>query len=244
MWRAWFAPLAADGFRVMAPDLPGHGLSDKPDAEAIYTRDGLVGCVRELLAAQGVTEADVVAQSMAGTIAVALALGDGSPVRRLALVNPALFGRVRMERLFKLVSPPVIDAILPRLVRRWLVDRTHRVVYGDPSRLRPRDVDEYWAPSQFPSYARAMRRLLHAFDWERVDVGVMVRRLAPLANRMIVILGTRDRLVLDARPYVSVLQSRLPDLRVHEALGGGHAVNEERPEELVPMVRAFLAEPG
>jgi pimeloyl-ACP methyl ester carboxylesterase len=32
-------------------------------------------------------------------------------------------------------------------------------------------------------------------------------------------------------------------LRVHEVLGGGHAVNEERPEELVPKVRAFLAEP-
>jgi pimeloyl-ACP methyl ester carboxylesterase len=88
-----------------------------------------------------------------------------------------------------------------------------------------------------------MRRLLHLFNWERVDAEVMVHRLAPLAKRIFVVLGTRDRLVLDARPYVSVLQSQLPELRVHEVLGGGHAVNEERPEELVPKVRAFLAEP-
>src|SRR4051812_33390064 len=31
MWRAWFAPLAAMDRRVIAIDLPGHGLSDKPE---------------------------------------------------------------------------------------------------------------------------------------------------------------------------------------------------------------------
>src|SRR5476651_553026 len=39
MWRAWFAPLAAAGFRAIAVDLPGHGLSSKPEAPATYSLD-------------------------------------------------------------------------------------------------------------------------------------------------------------------------------------------------------------
>jgi pimeloyl-ACP methyl ester carboxylesterase len=244
MWRDWFVPLASAGFHVIAPDLPGHGLSDKPDDDASYTRDRLVAVLGHLLDVEGIERVDVVAQSMSGTIAVVLAERYPPRVGRVALVNPALFGRVRMERLLRLVSPSVIDAILPRLVSRWIVARTHRMVYGDPKRLRKRDVDEYWAPSQFPSYARAMRRLLHVFGWERDELDRMVTRLAPLERRILVILGRRDRLVLDAQPYVSMLRARLQMLRVHHSVLGGHAVNEERPEELVPIVQSFLAEAG
>ncbi len=242
MWRDWYALLAAAGFRVIAPDLPGHGLSDKPDDDTRYTSDALRKTVEELLGVLGATSADVIAQSMSGTIAIALATQPGVQVGRVAVVNPALFGRVRMERLFKMVSPPLLDAVLPRLVRRWIIARTHRLVYGDASRLKQRDVDEYWAPSQFPAYARAMRRLLHVFGWERADVATSAERIRPLAPRLLVILGTKDRLILDSRPYVAELHTRLPSLRVHEAVGGGHAVNEERPEELVPIVRSFLLE--
>ena len=113
-------------------------------------------------------------------------------------------------------------------------------MYGDASRLTEQDVDEYWAPSQFPAYSRAMRRLLHSFRWDRPDVDRMTATLAPLSERLLVILGTKDRLVLDARPYVAALHARLPAMRVREAIGGGHAVNEERPEEVVPLGRAFL----
>jgi pimeloyl-ACP methyl ester carboxylesterase len=240
MWRHWFIPLANAGYHVLAPDLPGHGLSDKPDDDVYYTCDALVDTVLALMDVEGLRDADVVAQSMAGTIAVDLARRVPERVGKLILVNPVLFGRVRLERLFKLVSPPIIDAFLPRLVRRWVVARAHRVVYGDPTRLNEQDVDEYWAPSQFPGYARAMRRLLHSFRWDRPGVDSITATLAPLAQKLLVILGTKDRLVLDARPYVAALHARLPSIVVREVIGGGHAVNEERPEEVVPLGRAFL----
>ncbi len=227
---------------MIAPDLPGHGLSDKPDDDSVYTTEHLVAAIGELLGVLHLESVHLVAQSMAGTLAVDLLTLPDARVQRVALVNPVSFGRVRMEWLLRLVSPLAIDAILPRLVRRWMVARTHQAVYGDPSRLTERDVDEYWAPSQFPAYARAMRRLLRVFTWTRADVDVMAGRLRPFAGRLLVILSTRDRLVLDARPYVARLQTLLPRLRVYSAEGGGHAVNEERPEELVPLVRTFLVE--
>jgi pimeloyl-ACP methyl ester carboxylesterase len=243
MWRAWFAPLAAAGLRPIAVDLPGHGLSDKPDEDAPYRLESLVATLRELLDVEELGRVDVVAQSMAGTIAIELPLSGESRVRRLALVNPACFGRIRLQALARAVSPPVIDAVLPRLVTRGVVNRAHRLVYGDASLLTSHDEEEYWAPSQFPSYARAMRRLLHEFRWTRPPTEEMAERLRALRERTLVVLGTRDRLVRGARPYVATLLAAGTPLEVHEVVGGGHAVNEERAAEVVALTLRFLASP-
>ncbi|MEP6999605.1 MAG: alpha/beta fold hydrolase [bacterium] len=240
MWRAWYASLADAGRHVIAVDLPGHGLSDKPDAREVYRLDSLVGVLKALLDVERVQSVDVVAQSMAGTIAIHLATHADLRVNRTVVVNPACFGRVRLQRFARLVSPRIVDVILPRLVARSIVARTHRMVYGDPSRITGRDEDEYWAPSQFPGYARAMRRLLHEFSWKRPPAAEMSARLKTLTREMLVVLGSADALVRDALPYVTALRAAGAPLDVRVVSGGGHAVNEERPEEVVAMVLKFL----
>jgi pimeloyl-ACP methyl ester carboxylesterase len=240
MWRDWFTPLAAAGLRAIAPDLPGHGLSDKPDSPAVYRLEQQVSILSELLDLEQLDRVDIVAQSMAGTIALELALKGEPRLRRLALVNPACFGRIRLQVVGRLVSPSAVDPVLPRLVTRSIVSRAHRMVYGDPSRITERDEDEYWAPSQFPSYSRAMRRLLHEFRWGRPPVQSMASRLRGLARPALVVLGTRDRLVRDARPYVARLVALNAPLQVYEVPGGGHAVNEECPVEVVAVTLRFL----
>jgi pimeloyl-ACP methyl ester carboxylesterase len=241
MWRAWFAPLAAAGLRALAVDLPGQGLSDKPAGDASYRLESLVGVVRELLDGAQLGSLGVVAQSMAGTIALELLLQGEPRIRRLALVNPACFGRIRLQALGRAVSPAIVDRVLPRLVTRGVVARAHRLVYGDPSLITARDEDEYWAPSQFPSYARAMRRLLHEFTWSRPPVDLLAARMRALPAPVLVVLGTRDRLVRDARPYAEALRAAGAPLRIREVVGGGHAVNEERPAEVVALALELLA---
>lgn len=241
MWRDWFLPLAAAGWRPIAVDLPGHGLSDKPAADALYRLDGQLGVVRELLDVERLARVDIVAQSMAGTIALELAMRGERRIRRLALVNPACFGKVRLLRLARAATPPLVGLVLPLVVSRRIVARTHRFVYGNPSRLTQRDVDEYWAPSQFPGYVPAMRRLLHQFSWTRPPAESMARRLAALESPPLVILGGRDRLVRSAEPYVAELVRLGAPLVVRKIASGGHALNEELPEEVVPLVLAFLA---
>lgn len=240
MWRDWFAPLAAAGLRAIAVDLPGHGLSDKPDDPASYRLESVVAVLRELLDVERLAPVVVVAQSMAGTVALELVLAGESRIAKLALVNPACFGRIRLQALGRLVSPPAVDLLLPRLVTRWVVARAHRLVYGDPARITERDEDEYWAPSQFPSYARAMRMLLHEFNWNRPPVDVMAKRLRGMRGRVLVVLGTRDRLVRDSRGYVAALQAAEVPLDVHEVRGGGHAVNEERPDDVIARLLEYL----
>ena len=240
MWRAWFAPLAAAGKHVMALDLPGHGLSDKPDDAQHYGIAPLVEVVREVIEAEGLSSVDVVAQSMAGTIALELVLSGEARVGRLVLVNPACFGRVRLQRFAQLVSPPLVDNLLPHLIPRWIVARAHRIVYGDPTRISQRDEDEYWAPSQFPAYSRAMRLLLHEFPWRRRPVAATAARLRAAKEQILVVLGTRDRIVRDARGYVGELCAAGAPLHVSVVEGGGHAVNEERADEVIALALDFL----
>jgi pimeloyl-ACP methyl ester carboxylesterase len=116
-------------------------------------------------------------------------------------------------------------------------------VYGDPSTITDEDLDQYWAPSQFPGYASAMRRLVHEFSWLRapaLDMAARLRTLAEPTSPVLVVLGTRDRLVRDARPYVAQLRKAGAPLEVYASVGGGHAVNEERPGEIVPLALGWF----
>jgi pimeloyl-ACP methyl ester carboxylesterase len=240
MWRDWFAPLAAAGRRVVAVDLPGHGLSDKPDDPESYRLPALVDTIGRFVDQEGLRGADLVAQSMAGTIGIELALAEEPKVGRVVLVNPARFGRIRLQALGRAISPPLVNHVLPLFVTRGVVARAHRMVFGDPSRISERDEDEYWAPSQFPAYARAMRRLLHDFDWTRPPADLMAERLRDARSEMLVVLGTRDRLVRDSAPYVDVLRRAGAPLVAAQVEGGGHAVNEECPEEVIALTMAHL----
>lgn len=243
MWRDWFVPLAAEGYRAVAIDLPGHGLSDKPTDEGRYRLESLVACVRAVIEGTGLRRPHVVAQSMGGTIALELAVSGDPGIGRLVLVNPACFGRVHVLPLAQRASPKVVEPVLAHLVPRWVVDRAHRRVYGDPSLITDDDIDQYWAPSQFAGYASAMRRLLHEFTWTRPAVSEMVQRLrslTPPTSPPLAVLGTRDRLVRDARPFAVAVRKGGAPLEIYSVVGGGHAVNEERPREVLALVTAFL----
>jgi pimeloyl-ACP methyl ester carboxylesterase len=243
MWRGWFAQLAAAGLRAVAIDLPGHGLSDKPHDRNRYTLGRMVASVEELIEREELATPHVVAQSMGGTVALELAVRRGTSNGRLVLVNPACFGSMRLIPLARRASPAAMELVLERMVPRWVVARAHRLVYGDPSLIGEDDIDQFWAPSQFPGYARAMRRLVHEFTWKRPTLTEMANKLCALggaASPPLVVLGTRDRLVRGARPYAAALRAAGAPIEIYESVGGGHAVNEERPGEIVPAVLRFL----
>jgi pimeloyl-ACP methyl ester carboxylesterase len=88
-WRLQIAPLAAAGFRVVAPDLRGYNLSSKPDGHAPYTADKLAGDVRDLIQERGVESAMVVGHDWGGTAAWNTAMNHPEVVDRLVILNAA-----------------------------------------------------------------------------------------------------------------------------------------------------------
>ncbi len=234
LWRHNFAALAAAGYRVHAVDLPGHGLSDAPLAKGSYTLDALVDDVAALFDALELERPAVVAQSMGGRIALELARRHR--VARLALFGPVGFGTVSSARDFAPFLPSVPGALAAMLIPRELVELIQRRVYGKVGWFTERDIDEYWAPTQFPGVVQASMQMLREFDWEPLAPPA----LAQIPTPTLVVFGTLDGTV---RPTnAQQLVSAMPHGRLEWIEGGGHVVMEEVPEAVNSLLLRFLQE--
>ena len=88
-WRAQIEPLAAAGFRVVAPDTRGYNLSSKPDGVAAYDTGKLAADIRDLVHERGAESALLAGHDWGGSIAWATAMNHPEVVDRLAILNAA-----------------------------------------------------------------------------------------------------------------------------------------------------------
>jgi pimeloyl-ACP methyl ester carboxylesterase len=88
-WRLQIAPLAAAGFRVVAPDTRGYNHSSKPDGFESYAVDLLAADIRALIGQLGAESAMLVGHDWGGTIAWTTAMNHPEVVDRLAILNAA-----------------------------------------------------------------------------------------------------------------------------------------------------------
>lgn len=77
--------LAARGMRVIAPDLPGRGHSERLSSMHQYVTETYLAAMSALLCRLDVPEVDWVGTSLGGHIGMELAARRGSPLRRLVL---------------------------------------------------------------------------------------------------------------------------------------------------------------
>jgi haloalkane dehalogenase len=88
-------PLVEAGHRVVCPDYPGFGRSDKPTEIDWYTVDRHVEYVSGLLETLDLSGATVVVQDWGGPIGLRWAVENADRVARLVILNTAIFeGRV------------------------------------------------------------------------------------------------------------------------------------------------------
>jgi pimeloyl-ACP methyl ester carboxylesterase len=91
------ARVAAEGFRVIMPDLRAHGLSGKPREPELYPKGILARDLRELLAHLALREFDLGGFSL-GARTVVEAVGQGLKPRRAILGGAGLEGLRNWER--------------------------------------------------------------------------------------------------------------------------------------------------
>ncbi len=86
-WRRQISFLAAQGYRVWAPDQRGYNLSDKPTGIDAYRIDTLVADLIGLIDAAGCDSAYVVGHDWGAGVAWAAALSHPERVRKLVIMN-------------------------------------------------------------------------------------------------------------------------------------------------------------
>ena len=87
------AAIAAKGFRVIMPDLRGHGASDKPHDLAAYPADALMRDGMALIAHLGLTDYDLGGYSLGGRTTMRM-LANGARPRRAVIAGMGLTGIV------------------------------------------------------------------------------------------------------------------------------------------------------
>ncbi len=87
MFRHVIEPLADAGVRVLAPDLPGFGLSSLPAPDGEYTFRWIADVIEEWLARLGVTDKILYVHDYGSAVAYHLALRSPSTVRGVIVQN-------------------------------------------------------------------------------------------------------------------------------------------------------------
>lgn len=141
------AAFVSAGYRVLVPDLPGYGLSDKP-TDVQYTLDYFVGTLFEWLDELGLEDYHLVGNSLGGAISIGMSLARPMAVKSLILM--ATGGIEARETYFNM---PGIQAMVkypmgsPEFTRDVLANLLTQLVF-DPVHITDALVDQRWATLQ------------------------------------------------------------------------------------------------
>ena len=240
-----------DRYRCIVPDHVGMGLSDKPDdapgasPRYDYTLQSRVDDLATLLDSLGITGPVTLAvHDWGGMIGMGWALRDPSRVRRLVVLNTAMFPLPAAKAMPWQLSLGRDSRIGGWLIRRFNLFARGAAWLGTERRL-PADVRRAYI-EPYAGWANAISTLRFMQDiplregdpaWPLVaEAGA---RLGEFADRPAFLgWGLRD-FVFD-RHCLDTFRAAWPDAEVHPFQDAGHYVLEDRHEVLVPAIRNFL----
>ena len=217
-------PALADGRRVVALDLPGHGGSakqlDRGDAES------LAALVGHALDALGIERVHLVGHSMGGGIAISFALRDPLRVATLTLIASASLGPE--------INAAFIDGFVRAARRREAMEVLGLLVH-DPALVSRTMVEDVLRYKRLDGVAAALTRI--AEEWfpggrQRVRLGDAVAALRLPAQ---IIWGREDRIIPVA--HAEALAPRLP---VHILEQTGHLPHMERAGEVSRLIKRLI----
>jgi pimeloyl-ACP methyl ester carboxylesterase len=105
-------PRLSERFRVIAPDLPGFGESEKPSPSRYrYDFDAFCESIVDLVAAVGLGRVSLCGHAMGGAVALTLAATHPHVVDKLVLVNPLVYPP-RPDALSRIASVPLLGPLV------------------------------------------------------------------------------------------------------------------------------------
>ena len=249
-WYEWrnLMPAFENEFLVVAPDLRGYNLSDKPARVEDYAVSCLIGDVSGLIdhySNEG--KATIVGHDWGGVVAWAFAIAHPDSVEKLIIINaphPAIFMReLALNPEQEKASGYIHKFKMPEAESRLSEDgfaRLKRMVFETASHpeVFPSDVQNEYVKAW--SQAGALTGGLNYYRASRIFPDKPPDFLEKLVVSVptLVIWGERDKALLTGN--LDGLQDYVPDLMIQRIPGGTHWVIHEEPDRVTGLIRSFL----
>ncbi|MBJ8345042.1 alpha/beta fold hydrolase [Antrihabitans sp. YC2-6] len=246
---AWIdlIPHLAEKYTVIAPDLLGHGRSDKPRAD--YSVAAYANGMHDLLAVLGIDTATIVGHSLGGAVAMQFAYQYPQKVDRLVLVSTSGVTK-DIHALLRVTSVPLVSqslrllglpgaklatgmvgSALARLRRTALLPDA----LGDTSDLL-RMLGGTTDPTAFLAFLKTLRAVV---DWRGQAITLLDRCYLNEHIPVQIIWGAKDSVFPVSHAYLA--HTAMPGSRVEIFNRTGHYPFLDDPVKFLGVVEEFLA---
>jgi pimeloyl-ACP methyl ester carboxylesterase len=238
-WRAMI-PALAKKYRVVAPDLLGHGRSDKPRGD--YSLGAFAVWLRDLLDELGVTRATIVGQSLGGGVAMQFVYQHPDYCQRLVLISSGGLGP-DVGWTLRLLSAPGAELIMPIIAPPPVLKAGNKLRswFSSVGVQSPRGAEIWSAYSSFAdSQTRQafLRTLRSVVDYRGQAVSALNRLHVASELPIMAIWGDKDQIIPVSHAYAA--QEVRPESRLEVLEGVGHFPQVERPAEVVDLLDDFI----
>jgi pimeloyl-ACP methyl ester carboxylesterase len=236
LWRD-VMPAMAGGNRVIAPDLPGFGVSDKP-VDATYDFAFFERALEGLLEQLGVHRVGLAGHDLGGPVGVHWAIRNPDRVARLALLNTLLFPPFApdvMEFVTRLMTPGQREELTSR---EGLGELLH-LAFADEASVTEELLDAIVAPFGDEQSRLALARAGVGLDLE--GLAEIERRFSELSMPVRVVYGEQDGVLTDVADTMARVARELPETEVTALPNCGHFLQEEAPERVGELLAEFFA---
>ena len=239
-WRA-VLPQLAKKFRVVAPDLLGHGESAKPRGD--YSLGAFAVWLRDFLDELGISQVTVVGQSLGGGVAMQFVYQHPDYCKRLVLISSGGLGP-DVGAILRMLSAPGAELVLPVIAPQPVVTVGNKVA----SWLRSAGIQsprgaELWSaysslsdPQTRQSFLRTLRSVV---DYRGQAVSALNRLQLRADLPVMAIWGEKDNIIPVEHAYTA--HEARADSRLEVLPEIGHFPQVEAPMKVVELIEDFVA---
>lgn len=240
-WQS-IIPALASNHTVIAPDLLGHGRSDKPRAD--YSVAAYANAMRDLLSVLNIERATVIGHSLGGGVAMQFAYQYPERCERVVLVSSGGVSR-EVSTLLRLAAAPTSDFFLPLLQLR-ATRTTGHAAFALLRRLGTDlglDADDllrvFDALPDATARAAFVRTLRAVVDWRGQVVTMLDRCYLARGMPTLLVWGKRDAVIPCEHGHLAHQAMPGSQLEVFEL--AGHFPHHAEPGRFLSVLREFLA---
>ncbi len=231
------APLLADDFTLIMPDLPGHGFTDTPKGVGL-SLPGMASLLQGLLAVLDYQPLAIIGHSAGAAIGAHMALTGPTKPKALIAINGAF---APFKGLAGVVFPGVaqllaLNGVIVHAIASGAKDigRVEKLITSTGSKIPADALARYRDLFAAPGHVAGVLGMMARWDLKALNA-----RLVGLEVPLFLLSGSADAAVPAAATHA--LAKRVKQARVIDLPGLGHLAHEENPEAVAAAILKALS---